>query len=270
MSMIAGVPRTRALQRAVQLLHAVGAQPGGISASALARTTGLPRPTVTRTVRTLADIGLVEETPAGWVLGYELVRLARSADPYRGVVDAARGPLERLRDAASESALLAVRRDGPGMEILLQLDALHHVGVTTWVGASIPLHASSAGKLVLAELSSDELDAWLEATKPIPLTEATIVEPDALRVELDRVRRRGYAELVDELEDGLASLSAPVRAPDGTLVAMVGISGPTFRLTAQVRRARVADVRATSAAVEHAIRARDDHVIQARQSTDRR
>jgi DNA-binding IclR family transcriptional regulator len=253
MSKIAGVPRTRALQRAVRLLHAVGAQPDGISASALARTTGLPRPTVTRTVRTLADVGLVEETPDGWVLGYELVRLARSADPYRGVVDAARGPLARLRDAANESALLAVPRDGPGMEILLQLDAPHHVGVTTWVGASIPLHASSAGKLVLAELSSDELDAWLEETERTALTEATIVRPDELRTELARVRARGYAELVDELEDGLASLSAPVRSPVGTLAGMVGISGPTFRLTRDVRRSRVADVLAAATAVEQAM-----------------
>src|SRR5262245_53654413 len=188
-----GVPRTQALRRAVDVLHAVAHERDGVTATALARATGLPRATVTRTVQTLADAGLVERGPDGWVLGYELVRLARSADPYRAVVEAARGPLTRLRDGVGESALFAVPRDGPGMEILLQLDAHHHVGVTSWVGAEIPLYASSAGKLVLAALPDDELDAWLASTELAPLTGSTIVGADRLRVELGRVRSRGYA-----------------------------------------------------------------------------
>jgi DNA-binding IclR family transcriptional regulator len=248
-----GVPRTQALQRAVDVLHAVARARDGATAAGLARSTGLPRPTVTRTVRTLADAGLVERGAGGWVLGYELVRLARSADPYRAVVEAARGPLARLRDAAGESALLAVPRDGPAMEILLQLDAAHHVGVADWVGAEIPLHASSAGKVVLASLAEEALDAWLASTELAPLTGATIVEPGRLRAELARVRARGYAELVDELESGLTSLSAPVRAADGELAAMIGVSGPTFRLGPSARRTAVPAVLAAAAAVERAL-----------------
>jgi IclR family transcriptional regulator, pca regulon regulatory protein len=248
-----GIPRTKALQRAVAVLRAVGHARDGATAAGLARVTRLPRATVTRTVQTLADAGLVERGPDGWVLGYELVRLARSADPYRAVVEAARVPLTRLRDAVGESALFAVPRDGPGMEILLQLDAQHHVGVTPWVGAEIPLYASSAGKLVLAELDGDDLDEWLESTELAPLTGSTIVDPDRLRVELTRVRSRGYAELVDELESGLTSMSAPVRALDGQLTAMIGISGPTFRLGASMRRGVVPVVLAAAAAVERAL-----------------
>jgi DNA-binding IclR family transcriptional regulator len=139
------------------------------------------------------------------------------------------------------------------MEILLQLDAQHHVGVTPWVGAEIPLYASSAGKLVLAELDGDDLDEWLESTELAPLTGSTIVDPDRLRVELTRVRSRGYAELVDELESGLTSMSAPVRALDGQLTAMIGISGPTFRLGASMRRGVVPVVLAAAAAVERAL-----------------
>ena len=102
-----GVPRTKALQRAVSVLHAVAGEPGA-SASSLGRTAGLPRATVTRTLRTLADAGLVEEVDGGWMLGYEVVRLARGADPFRAVIRAAGRPLDQLRDATGESALLAV------------------------------------------------------------------------------------------------------------------------------------------------------------------
>lgn len=249
-----GTPRTQSLTRAIRLLHAVAGRPAGSSATELARVTSLPRSTVARTLRTLADSGLVEEAggSGGWVLGYELVRLARAADPHRRLVEVAHPELSRLRDATGESALLAVPRGRPGMEILLQLDAGRHVGVANWVGADVPLHASSAGKLVLAQLGEHELDAWL-GTRPLAsFTERTITDARALRAELARVRRQGWAELVDELEKGLASISVPVHSPRGVLVGIVGISGPTFRLTKIRRRDLLPTVHATAAAIERA------------------
>jgi DNA-binding IclR family transcriptional regulator len=248
-----GTPRTKSLGRAATLLRAVAEQPAGASASALARATGLPRSTVARTLATLADVGFVEEAPAGWVLGHELVRLGRAADPHRRIVDAALPALARLRDDTGESALLAVPRGRPGMAILLQLDPERHVGVANWVGEEVPLHASSAGKLILAELSGDELDGWMGAA-PLPaFTERTIDTAGALRAELARVRRRKWAALVDELEDGLASVSVPVRAADGTLAGVIGVSGPTFRLGRARRGALLAPIRSAAAEIERAL-----------------
>jgi DNA-binding IclR family transcriptional regulator len=184
---------------------------------------------------TLADAGLVERA-GDWVLGYELVRLARAADPYRGLVEAARGVLARLRDETDESALLAVTPGRPGIEIVLQFDPARHVGVTSWVGVDVPLHASAAGKLALAELERDELEAWLLRHPRRQFTQSTVTDAQALVVELERVRKRGWAEIVDELEDGLTSLAIPVRSSENSLVALIGISGPTFRLGRTRRR----------------------------------
>jgi DNA-binding IclR family transcriptional regulator len=248
-------PRTKALGRAVEVLRAVAARPDS-SASELARTSGLPRSTVTRTLRTLADAGMVEEGPAGWVVGHELIRLARAPDPDRRLLAAAQRALERLRDAIGESALLAVPRGRPGMEVLLQVDPARHVGVANWVGAVVPLHASAAGKLILAELDDQELDAWLARTELTAFTSATITSRDALRAELRRIRRRGYSELVDELEDGLAAIAVPVRGDASLQVASIGISGPTFRLGRARRRELLPMLRAAAAEIEAATGAR--------------
>jgi DNA-binding IclR family transcriptional regulator len=228
-------------------LHAVAAEPGA-SASSLGRAAELPRATVTRTLRTLADAGLVEEVSGGWMLGYEVVRLARAADPYRAVIRAAGQPLDQLRDATAESALLAVPVDRTEMEIVLQLNTPHVVGVTDWVGVHPPLHASAAGKLLLADLSEPELDTWLADHALRAGTDAVIHEEMSLRDELRTVRRRGWAAIVDELEVGLTSLSAAVRDRDGVLVGMLGISGPTFRLGAGRRREVLALVQDAAAA----------------------
>lgn len=238
-------PRTKSLGRAVELMQAVAARPAGSSASDLARATGLPRSTVARTLRTLEDAGLVEQS-GGWVLGYELVRLARAADPYRAVVETARGELARLRDATGESALLAVFRSRPGVEIVLQVDPERHVGVANWVGVDVPLHASAAGKLALAELARTELDGWLAEHPLTQFTRATITDPHVLGRQLRRVHARGWAELVDELEDGHAALAVAVRGAHG-LFGAVGISGPTFRLGRARRHALLPRLQAAAA-----------------------
>jgi DNA-binding IclR family transcriptional regulator len=133
------------------------------------------------------------------------------------------------------------------MEIVLQLDPDRHVGVAGWVGVDVPLHASAAGKLALAELTHAELEAWLAVHPLTRFTPATATDAPALERELRRVRRNGWAEHVDELEDGHAALSVGVRAADGSLRAAIGISGPTFRLGRARRRALVPVLQAAAA-----------------------
>jgi DNA-binding IclR family transcriptional regulator len=214
---------------------------------------GLPRSTVARTLRTLADAGVVDETSGGWVIGEELIRIAHAADPDRRLLEAGRPALERLRDATGESALLAVPRGRPGLRIVLQVDPSRQVGVANWVGLDVPLHASAAGKLVLAELDEAELDAWLARTRLRAFTSSTITSDAQLRTELRRVRRRGWAELANELEDGHASLAVPLRAADGALLAAVGISGPTFRLGRTRRRQLLPVLHAVALDLEAAV-----------------
>lgn len=209
-----------------------------------------------RTLRTLADLGLAAETAGEgqWVLGHELVRLARSADPNRSLVEAARPTLAKLRDTTGESASLAIPRAPADMDIVLQVDPERHIGVANWVGTDVPLHASSAGKLVLAELGAPELEARIGQTPLAFFTERTITEVSVLSAELARIRRQGWAEIDGELEAGLAAISVPVRSPSSALAAIVGISGPTFRLTKRRRRELLATVKAAAAEIERALR----------------
>jgi IclR family acetate operon transcriptional repressor len=249
-----GIPRTVALDRAIDVLTAVAESGAPASASALARSSAQPRATVSRTLRTLADRGLVADTPSGWVLGNELFRLARNADPHGALIEASDRSLRRLRDRAGESALLAIVTGGAAMEIVTQLDGAHRLGVVGWVGADVPLHASAAGKLVLAELSQTELEAWFEEAEPVRLAARTVTTFSGLASELRRVRRCGWAEIVDELEDGLISLSAPIRDRAGSLVAAIGLSGPSSRIGAARRSELVPFVLEAAAEVERALR----------------
>ena len=102
-------------------------------------------------------------------------------------------------------------------------------------------------------VAGDELDAWLARAGLEAYTGSTITDEPQLRAELRRVRRRGWAELVNELEDGHASLAVPVRDAEGALVAAVGLSGPTFRLGRTRRRELLPLLHAVAGELEAAL-----------------
>jgi DNA-binding IclR family transcriptional regulator len=134
--------------------------------------------------------------------------------------------LAALAAASGETVNLAV--PGPiAVEHLAQRDSRHFIGGTNWVGRSTPYHCSANGKVLLAFGAATLAAGPLE--RP---TARTIVERAALQRELAAVRARGYATTVEELEPGLAAVSAPVRQADtGSVVAALSVSGPTIRLT---------------------------------------
>jgi DNA-binding IclR family transcriptional regulator len=100
-----------------------------------------------------------------------------------------------------------------------------------WAGRRIPLHATSDGKVLLAYLPDAERAACL--TPPLSrFTAHTITGIGAFSRVLAEVRERGFATAVDELEDGLTALAAPVRNAEGNVVASVSASGPSFRIPA--------------------------------------
>jgi IclR family transcriptional regulator, pca regulon regulatory protein len=96
-------------------------------------------------------------------------------------------------------------------------------------------------------LDEDELEQWL-ATHPLEqLTARTISNPGRLRAELDRVRRLGYAETIDELEEGLTGIAVPVRGPDPNTAMALTVSGPSPRFPPRRRRQLATLARAAAA-----------------------
>jgi hypothetical protein len=246
-----GLPRNQSLQRAVTLLRAVAAHPEGATIATLAGEIDLPRPTTGRLLATLADSEFVERVADGdgWVLGREILLLGRAADPHRRLARLAQPHLERLAAEAGESAMLGVSERPGTLEVIAQADAGNLVGVGNWVGRRFGLHASAGGKLVYAGLDAAELEAALAETTLERYTARTLTTRAALQAELRRVRRLGYAETVDELEEGLSSIGVAVGPSLGSTLVSVGISGPTSRLTARRRRRLVPVIRACAARI---------------------
>jgi DNA-binding IclR family transcriptional regulator len=186
------VPRTRSLIRAIALLRAMERFPRGVTTAQLARVTELPPATAGRLLATHQDAGFVERDAEGWSIGRELVRIAQRAEPQRALARRAQPALAELAATARESAMLGVPRGRARVVIVAQADGPRLLGITNWVGRTIDdLHASAAGKLLLAELDDRAMAAWIRRVKPRRLTARTLSAPSALLEEIARVRDRG-------------------------------------------------------------------------------
>ncbi len=223
-------PGTQAVLRAVRLLKAFGPAQGELTLADLVRAVGLNKTTTYRLLTALEAEGLVQRAPDGhgYRLGPELLALGSRALGASDLRHAGRGELSALAQATRETASLEVLVGAHAL-ILDEAIGSHLVGTTPSVGTRWPAHATATGKVLLAELAEDELLALLGETLPA-LTPRTITDAAALRRELGRVRERGFATNVEELEPGYTAVAVPVRAQGGRVVAALSIGGPRLRL----------------------------------------
>ncbi len=219
----------QSVSRALRALELI-ADAGELGVSELGRRLGVHKATASRLISTLAERGLVERdaTSERYRLGLGLVRLAGAAIAGLDLVRAGHPVLEELAERTHETVNLGVISAGEVVYVD-QVTGAQSVVVVSWVGRRTPLHCTSNGKVLLAWLDADTLDAVI--SEPLAkLTDATIVDPDVLRAQLQEVRARGYAQTMEELEEGLNAVAAPIRQADDRVIAALSVSGPAFRM----------------------------------------
>ncbi|PBC48060.1 IclR family transcriptional regulator [Rhodococcus sp. ACS1] len=224
----------KSVTKAVRLLRELASRPRtGATVSTLAKAVGISRPTAFRLLHSLERTGLVDRIDNNYILGSEMSRLGRHADPYAGLAARARPLLQELADTFDETVTLSVPNAKDELDLIAEAAGSHVVGTTSrmsphMIGKQYPLHASSSGKVLLAEWPIKKvlgrLPERLEA-----YTAHTVTDRAALLAELDRIRENGFALIDNELEEELISLSRPVRDSSGNLVAIVSLNGPRYR-----------------------------------------
>lgn len=203
-----------------------------VGISRLSKELGLSMGSVQRVTNTLHRLGYLRKdkishgyTPGHKTLGMGLaitkdIDIKRVAHPY----------LEELSKAIGETVNLAIF-DGNGIVYVDRIKTEQIININLHIGSRLPLHCTSMGKCILAYLPADELDELIDKMEMNAMTPTTITSRDALRENLDTVRKRGFSLNNQELEVGLRSVAAPVRDDSGTVIAAVNIAVPASRVT---------------------------------------
>lgn len=220
----------QSVERALTILDIL-ARTGEAGITALAEQIGVHKSTAFRLVATLESAELVEQTGerGKYRLGVGILRLAGTITARLDVVREARPICQRLAARTGETVNIAVLSGGSALYVD-QIAGSSALQAHNWVGQHIPLHATSNGKVLLSGLPDEEVAVTAGTLERF--TPATVTEPGTLRAQLAEVRRVGYAAAVDELEEGLTAVAAPIRDAHGDVIASLSVSGPTFRMPA--------------------------------------
>lgn len=203
------------IDKAVLILDALALGPKNLSA--LVAATSLPRPTAHRLAGALVQHRLADRNRHGdYILGAKIGALANTTGTDR-MTTLAVGILDEIRDHTGESAQL-YRRQGDQRICVAASEKSSGLRDTVPVGAILSMHAGSAAQVLLAWAEPEEIQVGLDHAR-------------FSAASLGNVRRRGWAQSVGEREAGVASVSAPVRGNDKSVVAAISISGPIDRLT---------------------------------------
>lgn len=222
----------QAVDRTLAILEALAARRAPLSLSLLAREVALNVSTVHRLLHTLMGRGfVVQENDTGrYKLGLKAFEIGTAALSALDVSEGVRPLLAELSRDCNETANFAVL-EGSDVVYLDQVESLHQVKMLAKLGGRSPAHCTGAGKAILAHLPAVELERLMETMSFRRYTDSTFTDPGSLARELQKVRNRGYALDLEEMEEGVRCVAAPVFNHFGRAVGAVSVSGPSSRLT---------------------------------------
>jgi IclR family KDG regulon transcriptional repressor len=215
-----------ALERAVELLHHLGAGESDLTVAELASEAGMPTSTAYRLLGELEQHGLVQRaTDSRVALGTRLVALGRSAEAglRERVVDPASAVMEELCHEVRETVILTAPCALEAIVLHVVETEVHSVRLSYARFRRGPMHRGASGKVLAAYLEPAERERLL----------AAVGEP-TLAAELDRIREEGFVVTAGELDAGAAAAAAPILDRRGRLVAGLSVAGPADRIAGDV------------------------------------
>ncbi|RYG99342.1 MAG: IclR family transcriptional regulator [Alphaproteobacteria bacterium] len=224
MEKVSGI--VQSVDTAISVLMAVAKTPD-IRLSEISRTIGETKPRVLRMLRTLEHRGMVRKAQDGaYRLGTAVIVLGTAASTQVDLVRVANPILERLGQKVNETTQLRIIDNGESL-CVAKFEPTRDLRVHSMIGRRRPLHAGSY-KVLLAflppQIQSQMLPEVLEK-----FTARTITDRGKLEAELKTIKGLGHCISRGEVSDQLVSVSVPVLAFDGSVIAAVNIAAPAFR-----------------------------------------
>jgi IclR family transcriptional regulator, pca regulon regulatory protein len=219
------------LARGLRVIEAFESHTGGRSVAEVARVTGLSRAAVRRSLKTLQVLGYAESAGAVFRLTTRVLRLGFSYLSSASLPGLAQPILERVTETVHESSSLSVL-EGDEIVYVARSASKRIMSVGLSVGSRLPAYCTSMGRVLLAAMPDEELNAYLKSALVRPLTPKTITDKGLLREIMVRIRADGFALTDEELELGLRSIAVPVQSRSGRVIAAMNIGVHAARVSA--------------------------------------
>lgn len=220
----------KSLDRGLDILEYVAGCPEPPSFSQLLTSLGIPRSSLFHLLTNLLARNFLDRDPKSerYRLGAEVVEIARKAK-RPSLRDRVTPLLHQLSLEVSETCGFYVQVED-SVEVVASAISTQALSYTMKVGMSAPLYAVSAGKIVLSELNSEELNQYLARAALAPVTPYTIRSKSRLKKEIGEVKTIGFAYSREEFTLGITAVAAAVRN-QAKLHGAINLAVPTARFT---------------------------------------
>jgi DNA-binding IclR family transcriptional regulator len=204
-----------------------------ISVSEASEELGVSRSTAHRLLSTLLAYGLVQQDPGtrAYRGGPMLIELARSAANPEDLVTILHPFVDRVQAALDETTHL-IMLEGRNCRFVDSVECKQSLRTTARIGVAYPAHVVSGGKVLLAELSPEQLRELFPEPRLSPLNDRGLRTREELFAELEQIREQGYATSFGQSEMGINAVAMAVRSGVGTAVGAIAVSAPEQRLPA--------------------------------------
>lgn len=220
----------RALARGLSVIESFDADHAQLTLSDVAKRTDMTRATARRLLHTLHQLGYVATDGKYFSLRPKVLNLGFAYLTSLNFEQIAQPFIEKLVEEVQESCSMSVL-DGTEVVYVLRVPTKRIMSIGINVGTRLPAAHTSMGRVLLSALDPDQLDTFFVAAPLSAHTKRAITDRSRLEAELAKTRERGWAIVDQELEDGLRSVAAPVRARDGAVIAAINLSGHASRIT---------------------------------------
>ena len=219
----AGPDFVEALARGLDVLACFDADRPSMSLTEVATAAGLARPTARRLLLTLEELGFVRSSAGAFSLTPKVLTLGMAYVGALGLWDIARPHLEALVARTGESSSMA-QLDGSDIVYVARVAVPKLIALRVEIGTRFPAVQTSQGKVLLAALSPEQLEATLAEPSRAGLPPYIGRSEERLADELTEVRARGWALADEELAPGVRSVAVPVRDATGAVRAAMNVT----------------------------------------------
>ena len=196
--------------RGLAVVRTFSAEAPAQTITEVAERAGLTRAGARRILHTLQHLGYVETEGRLFRLTPKILDLGFAYLSSLPLWNLAEPVMEELVQDIKESCSAAVL-DGTDIVYVLRVPTHKIMAINLGVGSRLPAYCTSMGRVLMAGLSPQALEARLAQSELTQRTSKTVTDPARLRELIEQTRLQGWALVAEELEEGLVSLAAPIR-----------------------------------------------------------
>lgn len=242
-----------ALAKGIGILESFDAAHPEMTLSDIARRVGLSPAAARRSLITLQALGYVGQTGRRFHLRPKVLTLGSALFFSAGIGEVLQPDLRELVEQFGDASSIGTL-NGEDVIYIAHSSVQRARRATATIGAHYPAYATSLGRVLLAGLPDDALDAYLARVQPEALTSKTVTDVKELRTLILAVRVDGYSTTVDQLDYGITALGVAIKGPDGRTVAALNTSGYSGMVTPeQLIAERLPTLQAAAARIGQAI-----------------